>query len=68
MTETRDLVGASYDAVVLAATASYWVAPISTDNDQFHAHWRQVDHSTDGLTHYEYQDWDSGERPYHDPD
>jgi hypothetical protein len=50
--EPQDLVGADYDTIVEAATASYWVDPISTDNDHFARYFDICDRSESGKVHY----------------
>jgi hypothetical protein len=53
--EPRDMFTSdySYDEIVAAATETYWVIPINTDDQNFGRWWRVADRSESGLVHYE---------------
>jgi hypothetical protein len=42
-----------YDEIVAAATETYWVIPINTDDQNFGRWWRIADRSKSGMVHYE---------------
>jgi hypothetical protein len=50
--EPVDMMGATYEEIVAAATAEYWVIPINENNPAFGRLYHVVDVAQSGRVHY----------------